>query len=84
MAYFVEVLLRSLVMFVIVFVAFQILGKRMTAQLTPMDRVPAIAYGTIAGSTAIVRIIPLYGGGLAVFTFALLALGRETCNAGLP
>ena len=77
------ILLRSLVMFAAVFVVFRILGQRMMAQLTPMDRVGAIAYGTIAGSTAITSSIPLYAGLVAVFAFAILAwaLGRVSTSS---
>lgn len=73
MTFFFEVLLRSLVMFATVYVVFRVFGKRTMAQLTPMDRVSGIAYGTIAGSTSITHTIPLYAGVLAVFAFALLA-----------
>ena len=67
------VLARSLVMFVAVYVGFRVFGKRMMAELTPMDRVAAIAYGTIAGSTSITKSIPLYAGVLGIFAFAVFA-----------
>lgn len=69
----VDILVRALLMFAAVLLAFRFLGKRMMAAMTPMDKVAVIAYGTIAGSTTITRTIPLYGGLLAVAAFAVLA-----------
>lgn len=60
-------------MFATVFVVFRLFGKRMLALMTPIDRVSYIAYGTIAGSTAITKPVPLYAGVLAVLGFAILA-----------
>lgn len=67
------VLFKALAMFVTVFIVFRVFGKRMVAELTPMDRVAMIAYGTIAGSTSIQRSVPLYAGLAAVLAFAVLA-----------
>ena len=60
-------------MFVSVLLAFRLLGKRTMAELTPMDKVAAITYGTVAGSVALTRTIPLDAGVLVVASFALLA-----------
>lgn len=64
---------RSFVMFVSVLLAFRLLGKRTMAELTPMDKVAGITYGTVAGSVALTRTIPLDAGVLVVASFALLA-----------
>lgn len=68
-----DFLWRSLVMFLTIFIAIRVLGKRTMANLTPMDRVAGITFGTVAGSTAVTLKDPLYGGILVVAGFALIS-----------
>ncbi len=64
---------RSFVMFLSVLLAFRLLGKRTMAELTPLDKVAAITYGTVAGSVSLTRSIPLDAGVLVVASFAVLS-----------
>lgn len=68
-----DFLWRSLVMFAVVFAAIRVLGKRTMANLTPMDRVAGITFGTVAGSTAVSMKDPLYGGILVITSFAAIS-----------
>ncbi|MCL5116917.1 MAG: DUF421 domain-containing protein [Firmicutes bacterium] len=65
--------MRALVMFATVFLAIRLLGKRIMANLTPMDRVSNITYGTIAGSVAVNPSTPLFDGIVAIAGFAVIA-----------
>ncbi len=77
-----DFLWRSLVMFTVVFIAIRVLGKRTMANLTPMDRVAGITFGTVAGSTAVSMKDPLYGGILVVAAFAVISwiVGQLAAN----
>lgn len=75
---------RALVMYSTVFVAIRLLGKRTMANLTPMDRVAGISFGTVAGSAAITMKVPLYGAMLVVGSFALLSWIIGKLAVGFP
>lgn len=75
---------RALVMYFTVFVAIRLLGKRTMANLTPMDRVSGISFGTVAGSAAITTKVPLYGAMLVVGSFALISWIIGKLAVGLP
>jgi uncharacterized membrane protein YcaP (DUF421 family) len=66
------------------YLVYRLLGKRMMAQLPPMDRVAGIAPGTVAGSAAITRTIPSWAGVLAIGAFAAFAWGTGWASVAYP
>lgn len=78
MIHVLDYLSRAVVMYFTVFLAIRLLGKRTMANLTPMDRVSSITYGTVAGSVSVDPNITIIGGICVIGGFAIFAwlLGR--------
>jgi hypothetical protein len=70
---------RSAILAVTLLVVTRLLGKRMVAELTPIDFVAGITVGTIAGSASITSNVPMWGGVLALAAWATF----QAVNAGL-
>jgi uncharacterized membrane protein YcaP (DUF421 family) len=70
---------RSAILAVTLLVVTRLLGKRMVAELTPIDFVAGITVGTIAGSASIASNVPIWGGVLALAAWATF----QAVNAGL-
>ena len=64
-----EIVIRSLIMFVVLFVIVKILGKKQIKNLTLYDYVLSITIGSIAADSVISIDTPLYDGIIAVIVF---------------
>lgn len=84
MAVLLLILLRSLVMYFTVLITIRVLGKRTMAQLTPVDRVSGITFGTIAGAVTVNPHVALSIGVTAIvgFGFTSWFLGYLSVHFG--
>lgn len=78
------VLLRSLLLFTTVYLVFRVMGKRVMAQLAPIDKVAGVALGTIAGSAVVNFSIPLGLAIVAVFAFGGLSWAFGRVSSATP
>ncbi|GAA4718541.1 DUF421 domain-containing protein [Brevibacillus fulvus] len=69
-----EMVLRTVVAFVVLYVWARILGKKLISQMTFFDFVAGITIGTLTGSVIFTSTIPLWVGLLGLSVFALLCL----------
>ena len=67
-----EIIFRSLIMFIILFIIIKLLGKKQIKNLTLYDYVLSITLGSIAADSIISLDTPLYDGIIALMVFALI------------
>ena len=67
-----EIVIRSIIMFIELFVVIKILGKKQIKSLTLYDYVLSITIGSIAADSIISLDIPLYNGMIAIAIFAII------------
>ena len=67
-----EIIYRSIIMFIFLFLIVKILGKKQIKNLTLYDYVLSITLGSIAADSIISLDTPLYDGLIALVTFALI------------
>lgn len=67
---FYDVILRGLVLAVFLLVVLRVIGKRLVAEVSPVDFVVALTVGTIAGSATITSTVPLRVGMLGIAVWA--------------
>ncbi len=67
-----QVIVRALTMFVILFLVVKLLGKKQIKNLTLYDYVLSISMGSIAADSVISLDTPLYDGVLALLVFAIV------------
>ncbi len=67
-----EIIIRAVVMFVILFLIIKILGKKQIQNLTLYDYILSITIGSIAADTIISLDTPLYDGIIALLIFGLI------------
>ena len=67
-----EIIIRSLIIFVVLFIIVKLLGKKQIKNLTLYDYVLSITIGSIAADTIISLDTPLYDGIIALVVFGLI------------
>ena len=67
-----QIIIRSLIMFIVLFLIVKILGKKQIKNLTLYDYVLSITIGSIAADTIISLDVPLYDGVLALIVFGII------------
>ncbi len=67
-----EIIFRSIIMFIFLFLIVKILGKKQIKNLTLYDYVLSITLGSIAADSIISLDTPLYDGLISLVTFALI------------
>ena len=67
-----EILLRSIIMFIVLFIMVKLLGKKQMKNLTLYDYVLSITIGSIAADSIISLDTPLYDGLIALIVFFII------------
>ena len=70
-----EIMIRSIAMFIILFVLVKLLGKKQIKNLTLYDYVLSITIGSIAADSIISLDTPLYDGVIALIIFTIIGYG---------
>lgn len=69
-----NILLRSIISIVVLFIAARLMGKRQISQLTFFDYIVGITIGSIAGQLSIDRVIPYQEGLLSICIWSLVSI----------
>ena len=67
-----EIIFRSLIMFIVLFILIKLLGKKQIKNLTLYDYVLSITLGSIAADSIISLDTPLYDGIIAILVFSII------------
>ena len=70
-----EIMIRSIAMFIILFILVKLLGKKQIKNLTLYDYVLSITIGSIAADSIISLDTPLYDGVIALIIFTIIGYG---------
>lgn len=72
-----EIVLRSLVSVIVLFIVAKIIGPRQIAQLTFYDYILGITAGSIAAAVAVDTSLPLWGGVISLLIYCFVSVGMS-------